>query len=399
MNYLRQPLFLLLLALVAGIFTGLYPTAGIINTADAIATIFVNLLKLISLPIIFLAVVSTITQLEGHRELKTLGGHVVKYTLFTTVVAASVALGIFLWINPIASADQFELLEPGFTPQTGYWEYLLSSIPSNLITPFSEGNVIAILLLALLMSFAILSLPNEKRTYLNELFSNLFAAILEIAKLILKFIPIAIWAFITQFIIGFESTAQLTAIGLYIACVVIANAIQALIVLPALLRTKKISPWLAFKAMAPAINVAFFSKSSAATLPVTMNCAKENLGVKDKTAGFCLPLCTAVNMNACAGFITITVLFVAMSNGMTFSAFELVAWVLVASLVAIGNAGVPMGCYFLSLALLTTMNVPLNLMFVILPFFAILDMMETAINVWSDACVTAVVDKDLEAQS
>ena len=100
-------------------------------------------------------------------------------------------------------------------------------------------------------------------------------------------------------------------------------------------------------------------------------------------------------MNGCAGFIIITVLFVSMSNGLVFSPFELGAWVLIATLTAIGNAGVPMGCYFLSLALLTAMNVPLNLMFVILPFYAFIDMVETAINVWSDACVTAAVDKDL----
>jgi len=137
---------------------------------------------------------------------------------------------------------------------------------------------------------------------------------------------------------------------------------------------------------------------SGATLPVTLQCAKERLGISEKTAGFSLPFCTAVNMNACAGFITITVLFVAMSNGMTFSVFELLAWVLVATIAAIVNAGVPMGCYFLSLALLTTMNVPLNLMFVLLPFYAMIDMVDTAINVCSDAFVTAAVDTDLQAQ-
>ncbi len=388
-------MFLLLVALVAGVLSGLYPLPVITTTADTIVTIFVSLLKLISLPIIFLAIVSTVTQLENHQEIKVLGGRVMKYTLLTTIIAASIALGLFLWINPVANAIEFIEVDPSFVSNTNYWDYLLSSVPSNMITPFSEGNVIAILLLALLMSFAILSLPVRQKTYLNELFSNLFAAILEIAKLVLKFIPIAIWAFITQFVVGFESVAQLAAIGLYIACVVLANVIQAVIVLPGLLKVKKLSPWKVFKAMAPALNVGFWSKSSAATLPVTLTCAKERLGISDKVAGFSLPLCTTINMNACAGFITITVLFVAMSNGMTFTAFELAAWVLVATLAAIGNAGVPMGCYFLSLALLTTMNVPLNLMFIILPFFTLLDMLETSINIWSDACVTAVVDKEI----
>jgi Na+/H+-dicarboxylate symporter len=155
-----------------------------------------------------------------------------------------------------------------------------------------------------------------------------------------------------------------------------------LIILPGFLKLKGISPLKVVKAMYPALNVAFWSKSSAATLPLTMQCATERLGISQKTAGFSLPLCTAINMNGCAGFIIITVLFVAMSNGLVFSPFELGAWIFIATLTAIGNAGVPMGCYFLSLALLTAMNVPLNLMFVILPFYAFIDMVETAINVW-----------------
>lgn len=240
-----------------------------------------------------------------------------------------------------------------------------------------------------------MNLPDKQKTALNELFTNLFAAMLGIAKLVLKFIPIAIWAFITQFIEGFKGGDQLASVGLYLLCVVLANIIQALIVLPLFLKAKGLSPLKTIKAMYPALNIAFWSKSSGATLPVTMQCATERLGLSPKVAGFSLPLCTAINMNGCAGFITITVLFVSMSNGIVFSPLELGLWVFVATLAAIGNAGVPMGCYFLSLALLTTMNVPLNLMFVILPFYTFIDMLETAINVWSDACVTAAVDKDL----
>lgn len=397
MSFIRHPAMLLILALVAGVFCGLYPVNGVLNMADAAATIFVNLLKLISLPLIFLAIVSTITSMANKSELRTYGGTVIKYTLFTTIIAATIALGLFLWINPITVAAEFTDIDPTFIPEASYWEYLMASVPSNLITPFSEGNVIAILILALLMSFAVMSLPDKQKSTLSHLFSSLFAAILEMAKLILKFIPIAIWAFITQFVVGLENNDQLTSVGLYLACVIAANLIQAFIVLPLFLKAKGISPVRAFKAMFPAINVGFWSKSSGATLPVTLQCAKERLGISDKTAGFSLPFCTAVNMNACAGFITITVLFVAMSNGMTFSALELGAWVLVATIAAVGNAGVPMGCYFLSLALLTAMDVPLNLMFVILPFYALIDMLETAINVWSDACVTAAVDEDLKS--
>jgi len=229
---------------------------------------------------------------------------------------------------------------------------------------------------------------------LSDLFGSLFAALLEIAKTIVRFIPIAIWAFVTEFVADLETMESLATLGIYLLCVVLANLIQALIVLPGLLKYKGLSPVTVFRGMAPALNVAFWSKSSAATLPVTLQCAKERLGVKEKIAGFSLPLCTAINMNGCAGFIIITVMFVAMSNGFDFSLLEMLAWIFIATLAAIGNAGVPMGCYFLSLALLSTMNVPLTLMFVILPFYAFIDMLETSINVWSDACVTCIVDAE-----
>jgi Na+/H+-dicarboxylate symporter len=395
MALLKHPAFLLILALVAGLITGFYPVPALVSTADTLAMIFVNLLKLISLPLIFLAIVSTITQMADRAELRLYGGTVLKYTLLTTVIAASIGLALFLWLNPVGLAHEFPQVAIVDVPQGSYYDYLIASIPSNIIKPFSEGNVIAVLLLALLFSFATIHLPEAQKTFLNTLFTSLFAAILQIARAILKFIPLAIWAFITQFVVQFQSGDQLASLAVYLACVLFANLIQAVFVLPLFLKFKGLSPWKTLKAMSPALNVAFWSKSSAATLPVTLQCATERLGLSRKTAGFSLPLCTAINMNGCAAFIVITVLFVSMCNGVVFSPFEFAAWVFIATLAAFGNAGVPMGCYFLSLALLTAMNVPLNLMFVILPFYAFLDMLETAINVWSDACVTAVVDKDV----
>lgn len=390
----RKPFVLVILALAAGILTGFYPLPLLMSAADAVSMIFVNLLKLISLPLIFLAVVATLTQMQSMTELRVLGSRVLKYTLITTVIAATIGLLLFLTLNPVQTGLSLGSMAKAYVPQGTYWEYLAKSIPSNLITPFSEGNVIAVLILALLMSAAILPLPARQKNLLSDLFASLFAAMLSIAKLILKFIPIAIWAFIAQFVNEVDPGKELSHIAVYLICVVAANLIQAIIVLPLLLKLKGISPWRALKAMAPALNIAFWSKSSAASLPITMQCAKERLGISEKTAGFSLPICTTINMNGCAAFIIITVLFVSMSNGVEFAFGELIAWIFIATLAAVGNAGVPMGCYFLSLALLTSMNVPLDLMFVILPFYVFLDMIETAINVWSDACVTAIVDKE-----
>jgi Na+/H+-dicarboxylate symporter len=127
---------------------------------------------------------------------------------------------------------------------------------------------------------------------------------------------------------------------------------------------------------------------------MAMQCAEDNLGISRKVASFSLPLCTTINMNACAAFILTTVFFVSMSNGVVFSPIEMVAWVFIATIAAVGNASVPMGCYFLSSALLASMNVPLNILGVILPFYSLIDMFETSINVWSDSCVASVIYKE-----
>ena len=145
--------------------------------------------------------------------------------------------------------------------------------------------------------------------------------------------------------------------------------------------------------MTPAVIMAFFTKSSAATLPVTMQNAEERLGVDKKVSRFVLPICTTVNMNGCAAFILVTSLYVMQNNGMTLSLPMMIAWVFIAVLSAVGNAGVPMGCYFLTLSLMSGIGANVSIMGIILPIYTIIDMVETAENVWSDSCVCAITDK------
>lgn len=101
-------------------------------------------------------------------------------------------------------------------------------------------------------------------------------------------------------------------------------------------------------------------------------------------------------MNGCAAFILITTLFVSASNGANFSIIQTLPWILISTLAAIGNAGVPMGCYFLTSALLVGMNMPLHVLGMILPLYTFFDMVETCLNVWSDSCITAIVDKEIQ---
>lgn len=385
-----------LIASLLGLLTGYLNIPVIYSGAQVVSDIFLNLLKLVSLPIIFLSIVSTASGMNSLHEIKSLGQKVIKYTLLTTILAATVAFAIFLVVDPVGENVHVHVsaIDPS-TPQGSYYDYLLKSIPGNIIQPFSENHVMGVSFLAMLLSLSILTLPQQNRAVLYSFFSSLYAAIMKITIWIVRLMPLAIWAFITLFIKDYRDGLDAKSIALYLTCVLAANLFQAFIVLPTFLKVKGISPIKMVKGMFPALSVAFFSKSSSAALPMAMRCAQENLKMSGKIASFTLPLCTTINMNGCAAFIFTTVMFVSMSNGMTFSGMEMFMWIFIATVAAVGNAGVPMGCYFLSGALLAAMNVPLNIMGVILPFYSLIDMLETAINVWSDSCVAAVVDREV----
>lgn len=390
------------IALVLGVASGIYAHPILLSIASYVSDVFMNLLKLVSTPILFLSIVTVASGMENIHAMAHMGKKVIKYTLITTVAAATVALIIFLAIDPVKSAQVAGSLTSqagALTEQGSYWKHLLNIVPANIVQPFATNNVIGVLVLAFIMSLGMFAVPPLQRQVLHSFFSALYSVFMKITAFIVRLIPIALWAFIALFIRDVQAGLELKAIGLYLAAVLFANLIQGIVVLPIFLKMKGISPKALAKAMFPALTVAFFTKSSSATVPSAVRCAEERAKMDSKVASFAFPLCTSINMNGCAAFILITVLFVSMLNGLTFSYPELVLWIFMATLAAVGNASVPMGCFFLSGAFLAAMNVPLNIMGVILPFYALIDAIETALNVWSDSCVAAVVNKEVTTKA
>ena len=389
----------LIIAAIVGAVTGFWGQSSLLLVATHTTTIIKNLLELVSLPVIFLSIVSSIAGMESGLDARIIGARVLRYTLFTTLLAALVGLVVFILIDPVGSfaiAKGIVEIPQGANAAT-YADFLLAMIPSNLVQVFSgQGSVMAVVFVGLLFGSAIISLPQPERTLLTDGFSALFSMMITITRFILRAMPVAVWAFTALFVYSTQGNAQqLTTIGWYVVTVLGANVIQGCIVLPLFLWLKGISPLRLFTAFRPALGLAFVSKSSNITLPVTLECAQTNAGISPRIARFCLPLCATINMNGCAAFILITVLFVAASSGLHFTPFDMAAWVVLATLAAVGNAGVPMGCFFLTSAFLVHLHLPLELMGVILPVYALIDMVETALNVWSDSCVTAVVDREI----
>ncbi len=393
----------IIVAFLAAVLTGYLHQPFLYTAASTISLLFINILKCISIPLIFLSLVATVGSMENFEEFKRLGKRVVKYTLLTTFIASFVALAIFLIIDPVRSGISLtefssDIIQQNTNGKASYLTYFINIVPSNVLSPFVENHVISVLFLAILCSLAILTLPTQHRAPLQEFFSGLYGMTMKIATWVVCLMPIGIWSFVTLFIRDMRDGMIISQLALYLCCVLLANLLQGLVILPAFLKIKRLSPIKLAKGMMPALSIAFFSKSSSATLPMAMRCAEENLGIDKKITSFAFPLCTTINMNACAAFILTTVLFVSIAEGMTFTLVDYIMWAVIATIAAVGNAGVPMGCFFLSSALLASLNVPLNLMGVILPFYALIDMLETALNVWSDSCVVAVVNKEVNEE-
>jgi Na+/H+-dicarboxylate symporter len=387
--------FRILIGLSLGILTGYLDLPVLNQSAETISQVFINLLRLVSTPIIFLSILSTVSGMNNFKEFKLISKKLIKYTLLTTYLASFLALVLYLIISPASNLTGIVTTAPQEISKN-YLSYIIQIVPSDIITPFSQSNVISVLFLAILFSCASLALPNEQRKIIHGFLSSFSALFMKIASWIVTLIPIAIWSFIALLMKEIQGGLNLKYILLYLITITLANLLQAFVILPLFTYFKGVSPFKLSINMMPALSFAFFSKSSSATLPMTMRCAEERAEIPKKLSNLAFPLCTAINMNGCAAFILTTVLFVSMSSGVSFSLIEMLMWTIIATVAALGNAGVPMGCYFLSTAFLAAMNVPLNLMAIILPFYALIDMLETAVNVWSDACVVAVLDKELE---
>ena len=236
----------------------------------------------------------------------------------------------------------------------------------------------------------------ENRAVLLSGLEGLQELLFTLIRGLLQVLPFGILAFAAQLSAQIEAGVIVGALGKYVAVVMGGNLIQFFIVLPLFLALRGLNPLQVLRKMLPAVAVALFTKSSAATLPVTLASAEENLKVNPRVSRFVLPICTTINMNGCAAFILVTSLFVMQNAGFELTLPTMVAWLFVAVLAAVGNAGVPMGCYFLTLSLMSSLGAPLGLMGIILPIYAVIDMIETAENVWSDSAVCAMTDHDLK---
>lgn len=392
-------------ALVVGAVLGVLGLGWLNATADFIAAIYTRLFQLLAVPTIVLAVITTFATF-GSKGSGRIFGHTLVYTLLTTFTAAVVGAILYVVVAPgnLPIETIHETEESAVANSTlntlhassSYYDHIVSVIPNNIIKPFLEGNVLSLLLLAFAIGIGLSKLPeSENKSVVVKGLLGLQDLLFLLIRGLIWTLPLGIVAFSAQLSAQVSAGVVADSIGKYVLVVLGGNVIQFFVILPLFLLARGLNPLHVLGRMMPAVLMALFTKSSAATLPVTMQSAEERLGVRKDIARFVLPICTTINMNGCAAFILVTSLFVIQNGGEVLDLTTILLWILVSVISAVGNAGVPMGCFFLTLSLMSGIGAPVAILGIILPIYTIIDMVETAENVWSDSCVCAMTNRDL----
>lgn len=397
----KKQIILWIGALVVGTVLGLAGNSALNELFNFIATVFTRLFQFVAIPTIALAIITTLSTLGAQKHTGRIFAHTVFYTLLTTISAAAVGLALYLWISPATLPIDFigkgAENVPGKLSELSYYEHFLSVIPNNILAPIISGNVLSVLIIAAALGLGLAFMPKTKNR--ETLLSGIFGAqelLFTLIRALIWALPVGILAFAAQLSAELEAGVIVGSLGQYVAVVLGGNLIQFFIVLPLIMILRGLNPIHVFRQMSPALAVALFTKSSAGTLPVTLASAERNLKVNPSVSRFVLPICTTINMNGCAAFILVTSLFVMQNAGFELTIGTMISWLFISVFAAIGNAGVPMGCYFLTLSLMSSIGAPLGLMGIILPVYSIIDMVETAENVWSDSTVCAITNHELE---
>jgi Na+/H+-dicarboxylate symporter len=383
-----------LVSIALGVACGLSDIGVLLQMGSFCSEVFVRIFRCISMPVVSLSVIVALSTIDKEKGMSRVWRKTLSATIGTTLIAAGITAILYCIINPqnvSQAAGSFEI-DPN---NSGYWRYVLEIIPDSLFSAFSSHKVLSVLLISFIFGISIRYIEDSaaKQT-ISSFFKGIHSILFTIIRFVINILPIGMFGFIVVSVSELKGNMNFGEMGRYFGVIIVANLVQGLLVLPLWLSMKKINPIRTFAAMFPAISLAFFSKSSSGTLPLTIECAENRLGISKTVSRFTLPLCTTINMNGCATFIFTTVIYLMQNNGTEISMVMILSWIVIATIAAIGNAGIPMGCFFLSASLLSSMDVPIPLMGIILPFYGIMDMLETALNVWSDSCVAAVVDTE-----
>ena len=414
----------ILIGMVLGIVFGF-----IMNTVDGgkgfvtdwikpFGTIFINLLKLIAVPLILASLIKGISDLKDISKIKKMGLRTMLIYMGTTLVAIIIGLGIVNIVKPGTgmSSETIEKIKTKYETSSGVvdklskasaqndggpLQALVDIFPSNIFSAFVNASMLQIIFFALFVGISLLLIPEKKAKPLIDFFDSLNEVVMKMVDLIMLFAPYAVFALLANVIIAFDDTEILLKLLMYALCVVVGLFLMIVFYLLLISAYTKKSPLWFLQQISPAQLLAFSTSSSAATLPVTMERVEEHLGVDKEVSGFVLPVGATINMDGTSLYQAIAAVFimqVVWPEGLTFSnQLVIVATALLAS---IGSAAVPSAGMVMLVIVLESIGFPAELLPIGLALiFAVdrpLDMCRTTVNVTGDATVSMIIAKSLD---
>ena len=417
----RLPMHIkILLGIGAGTLVGLLAArlgySGFVLTwFKPLGTVFVNLLKLLAVPLVLVSLVDGVTGLRDLRKLSSMGGRTLLIFLCTTVLAVTLGVVLVNIVRPgdYLSTERREDLKARFSTQTdqgfnnaqafkerGPLSPLVDMVPDNLFHALSNNtSMLQVVFFALFMGVAIMSLPSDQTQSVRDLFGQLNRIVLLMVDYVMAFAPIGVFALIASLIADLagndpaKALELLGALSIYALTVVLGLALMLLVVYATLVRVfGGLSPRRFFRVMSPAQLLAFSTSSSNATLPVNLECA-EKLGVREEVRTFVLPLGATVNMDGTSLYQAVATVFIAQAFGTDLTWAQQLTIVLTAVLASIGSAGVPGAGMVMLVIVLQSVGLESAGIALVVAVDRILDMMRTVVNVTGDAMTAVLVDR------
>ncbi len=398
MNLLKIKLhWQILIALVIAIIYGLlFPNNA--NYVTWMGDLFLRALKMLIVPLILTSIISGVTNIGDAQNLGRLGLKTFAYYISTSLFAITTGLVFVNLIQPGVGADLGLKKEvPELAASSGnLWEVILRMVPTNIFEALTSADMLAIIFFSILFGYFITRVQIEYKEFLTNFFNSGFEVMMKIAHFVIKFTPLGILGIVVGVIADQRENLGdvLGSLGKYFITVVIGLVIHATITLPMIIRlVGKVNPLKHFKALTTPLLTAFSTRSSSATLPLTIDAVENNSGVSNKVSSFVLPLGATINMDGTALYECVAAMFIAQAYGIEMSILSQAIVVFTALLASIGAAGIPMAGLVMISVILTAVGLPLEGVGLILAVDPFLDMCRTTVNVWSDSCGAVTIAK------
>ncbi|WP_025820577.1 dicarboxylate/amino acid:cation symporter [Shewanella marina] len=366
-----------------------YITEGFLHV---VGTIFINSLKMLVVPLVFVSLVCGTCSLSEPSKLGRLGGKTLAFYLFTTAIALIVAITMAILVHPGNASLAAENLTFNATAAPSLSSILINIVPTNPLHAMSEGNMLQIIIFAVIFGFAIAHI-GERGKRIAALFNDLNEVIMRVVTLIMQLAPYGVFALMAKLALtlGLETFGSVVK---YFFLVFFVLLIHGFVVYPVLLKLfTGLSPFTFIRKMRDVQLFAFSTASSNATLPVTIETAEHRLGADNKIASFTLPLGATINMDGTAIMQGVATVFIAQVFGIELTITDYAMVVVTATLASIGTAGVP-GVGLIMLAMvLNQVGLPVEGIALIIGVDRLLDMVRTAVNVTGDSVATVIIAK------